>query len=1026
MTKRIVGGRATFPAGGLIVVLFCTSLTAQREEVAPLQLHSLVERRLDRGEAHRYAVTLNAGDYARVGVEQRGIDVVAQTRGADDTPIADFQDDVRSNGEEQVEIVAAAAGTYAVVVKAAPGSAAPGAYAIHLDDLRTASDRDYATHESRVLRTGAARQTEQGQFEAARSMLERALAVTEEARGVDDLQTAAVLSQLGVVYRYLPDNAKSEAAFTRALAIVDRSLGPDHPTAAITRTRFATLYQRMGNRAKSEALIQQALDALEKALGTDNHWFVQALMTTASLRHDGGDYETEEKITRRAMKILESIDDVESDEYAGLLNNLGEVYRAREDFARAEPLYQQSLAIATRVLGEDNYFIAPVLQNLGIVARERKDYATAETFYTRVLSIRERSVGPDHPDVAQVLNNIAIIDKNQGDIARSLQLHLRALGIWEHANGPYQDATLTSVGNIARTYAAAGDITNALTYQRRADAILEKQLALNLAIGSERQKLLFVNGAVPRTDRTISLHLLEAHDDPDAAALAALVLLQRKGRVQDAMADTLAAIRQHAVDARDQDLIERLKNSTAELARLALNAAEAGQADQRRLAIKALEMRKEALEAELSGRSAEFRAQSRPVTLEAVQAAIPDDAALLEFAVFRPFDPRAERNGDAYGPPHYAAYVVRSRVTPRGFDLGPANIIDAAVEALREALRDPRRTDVNARARAVDTLVLRPLRGAFGELSRLIVSPDGELNLVPFEALVDEHGHYLIERHAISYVTSGRDLLRMTVARESRSSAAIFADPVFGEPSTSGERASARLVAPRGSNGSVTTGSKLSSVYFAPLAATAAEAKAIKTLFPEATLFTGLQARKASLQRVEAPRMLHIASHGFFLQDAGASVENPLLRSGLALAGANLMHDTQEEGILTALEASALDLWGTKLVTLSACDTGVGEIRNGEGVYGLRRAFVLAGTETLVMSLWPVSDTIAREGMVAYYTGLRAGLGRGDALRQSKLAMLKRPSRQHPFYWASFILSGEWTALDADDLTGKASPLFAY
>src|SRR5262249_37545974 len=280
--------------------------------------------------------------------------------------------------------------------------------------------------------------------------------------------------------------------------------------------------------------------------------------------------------------------------------------------------------------------------------------------------------------------------KNKGDIARSLQLHFRALSIWEHANGPYQDATLLSVGNIARTYTAAGDIPQALAYQRRADAILEKQLALNLATGSERQKLLFVNGAVPRTDRTISLHLLEAPDDPDAAALAALVLLQRKGRVQDAMADTMPAIRLHAVDAHEQDLIERLKNTTAELARLALNAAEHGQADQRRLAIKALEVRKEALEAELGERSAEFRAQSRPVTLEAVQAAIPGDAALLEFAVFHPFDPRAERNGDAYGPPHYAAYVLRSPVTPRGLDLGPTRVVDAAGRAVVAGLRRPR------------------------------------------------------------------------------------------------------------------------------------------------------------------------------------------------------------------------------------------------------------------------------------------------------------------------------------------------
>jgi CHAT domain-containing protein len=220
-------------------------------------------------------------------------------------------------------------------------------------------------------------------------------------------------------------------------------------------------------------------------------------------------------------------------------------------------------------------------------------------------------------------------------------------------------------------------------------------------------------------------------------------------------------------------------------------------------------------------------------------------------------------------------------------------------------------------------------------------------------------------------------------------------------------------------------------MYFAPLSATAVEGRAIKELFPEATLFTGQHASKAAIQRAEAPRVLHIASHGFFLREPAsggspspsaavgtrgirptADVENPLLRSGLALAGANLTRDPSDDGILTALEASGLNLWGTKLVTLSACDTGVGEVRNGEGVYGLRRAFVLAGAETLVMSLWPVSDYMTREMMTAYYTGLRAGLGRGDALRRAKLAMLKRQGRQHPFYWASFIQSGEWANLD--------------
>ncbi|HYJ89724.1 MAG TPA: CHAT domain-containing protein, partial [Pyrinomonadaceae bacterium] len=178
----------------------------------------------------------------------------------------------------------------------------------------------------------------------------------------------------------------------------------------------------------------------------------------------------------------------------------------------------------------------------------------------------------------------------------------------------------------------------------------------------------------------------------------------------------------------------------------------------------------------------------------------------------------------------------------------------------------------------------------------------------------------------------------------------------------------------------------------------------------------------------KSPQILHLATHGFFLEDreaaakltrsgkvnsgAAESLENPLLRSGLAFAGANRHSSGGDNGILTALEASGLNLWGTKLVVLSACDTGLGEVRNGEGVYGLRRAFVLTGAESLVMSLWPVSDYITRELMVGYYKNLKAGMGRGEALRQIELEMLKRPGRSHPFYWASFIQSGEWANLE--------------
>jgi CHAT domain-containing protein len=575
-------------------------------------------------------------------------------------------------------------------------------------------------------------------------------------------------------------------------------------------------------------------------------------------------------------------------------------------------------------------------------------------------------------------------------------------------------------------YWDTGEVAKAIPFQRRADAILEKQVELNLAVGSERQKLAFVRSISERTDRTISLHLHGAPSDAEASALAALVVLQRKGRVLDAMTDAFAAVRRRVDDTRGRPLLDQLNNTTARLAQVALNATGGTPADSRLRSIAELEAEKERLEIELGALSGELRAQVQPVTLEAVQAALPEEAALLEFAIYRPFDPTVLASSEAYGPPHYAAYVVRRNAPPRGIDLGPAVAIDQAIVALRQAVRDRTRTDVNERARAVFDLLLRPLHASVADVSRLLVSPDGGLNLVPFEALVDHDGRYLIESFSISYVSSGRDLLRMLMPRVHRGPPVIVADPRYGEPAPAAPGPVRRKQSlSRAQYRSVTSAAEAHTLYFAALANTAEEARAIKRLFPDALLLTGQQATKAAFARLDAPRMLHIASHGFFLgatvargeasaseRDALATIDDPLLRSGIALAGANLGNGARDNGILTALEASGLNLWGTRLVTLSACDTGVGEVRNGEGVYGLRRAFLLAGTETLVMSLWPLSDYIARETMVTYYAGLRARLGRGEALRQAKLAMLKRKGRQHPFYWASFIQSGEWANLD--------------
>jgi CHAT domain-containing protein len=244
-----------------------------------------------------------------------------------------------------------------------------------------------------------------------------------------------------------------------------------------------------------------------------------------------------------------------------------------------------------------------------------------------------------------------------------------------------------------------------------------------------------------------------------------------------------------------------------------------------------------------------------------------------------------------------------------------------------------------------------------------------------------------------TYLTSGRDLLRGATRGTPKGGAIVFADPDFDgtkAPAPSGRRSRA-----------------MQGLTWTRLPGTRQEADALAKSLASPTVYRDKQATETALKAVRSPPILHLATHGFFLADTDATVENPLLRSGLVFAGANALASGTDDGVVTALEASTLDLRGTRLVVMSACETGVGKIVNGDGVYGLRRALVIAGAESLVMSLWQVDDTATRDLMAGYYKKLKAGGGRSSALRDVQRELRARPEYGHPYYWASFVAAGD-------------------
>lgn len=896
-------------------------------------------------------------------------------------------------------------------------------------------------------------------FPKSESVLARAVAISEKRVGPESWETAWTVNQLGVVYKNKGEFPKAEVCYQRAVTLFEKLAAPDQLDYAEAMNNLGVLYRVLGEYSKARPLYEMAAAIKEKQLPPDHQDVALGWNNLGLLCLVQGDYWRAEAALMKALPIYEKKLGGESPEMAGLLNNLGLLYKTMGNFAKAEPLYRRSLAIKEKqwgpvhtdvatalnnlglllmaegkydeaeasllraaqirekLLGAENVDLATTLANIGVVYEKKKDLGKAETYVLRAKAIYEKQLPPDHPFIANCYGRIGGFAITRQKYADAEPLLLRALASRKAILGPNHPDYGEALFGLSRLARLMGDIPKAVSYAEQGNVAMEQDFLRNLVGGSEQQKVLYLKRSETRVDMAISLNLGDAPNDPAAIAVALTAVLQRKGRALDMMSRSIDSLRERT-SPEDRALLDALAAAQTRLATLSLRIPGPKELQKYRDQVAALEKEVSEIQERISARSGELKSRIQPVTLDAVRRAIPEDAALIEFSAYFPFDAATNSSGS----PRYAAFVLTRDGNPKSIDLGETAAIHAAIEKFRKGftLSDAEAgKDARPAARELDRLIMEPLRRLLGDRVNLLLSPDGVLNLVPFAALVDEQNRYLVERFRMTYLSSGRDLLRFQTRNESGTSPMVFADPDFGKDPNAGRNLP----------------DFLAGVPILRLPETAAEADSIKRIFPDSKVLRGASATETAIKTTRHPRFLHIATHGFFLPDVTGdpkasggtrslthgpendemtwlSVNNPLVQSGLILAGVNHQKTNQkDDGIFTALEAAGLDLFGTQLVVLSACDSGVGEIRAGDGVYGLRRALVLAGSESQLMSLWPVSDRGTKELMTEYYRRLKAGEGRSAALRGVQLAMLRNPRRVHPYFWASFIQSGEWTPL---------------
>lgn len=958
------------------------------------------------------------------------------------------------------------------------------------------------------LLSQARAEQEKARYREALPLAEQSLAIRRRVLGNESRYTAAALETLSLLHTALAEFAEAKAELDEALGLRRKLLGEKHPDVVSDMSALGILSRQMGDFALAEEMYLAALANNLELYGELSTQSASAMNNLAVLYEDMGRPAQALNYARRSVEIHTQLSGEEHLDTINALNTLGAVYLRMEDTERAIPIFLRVMNLYKEILGPDHPDYIESVHIIATVLSSVRLYELAEKSFQEALAGREKTVGKDHPSYANTLNGLALLHWNQGKLDLAVAEHEQVLGIRLRRLGTRHTRTAQTQTSLARAYLEQGNFARAeellkaaletrravldpaspdigstlyglallyLATDRRTEAraALEESIALDqrqldgiAAFASEPSLRDFLNSIGYKFDRLLGMAAADPTDQTTARA-ALTWTLRRKAAILDTLCEyrTAESIFRH--DPAIASRIEEVKRMRQEATNLAIapppgTTAEQIKEQQDKLRNRARDI-EEGIREELNRRR--LTASKTEITLESVAASLPAGTALIEYIRLPTYDFKEWGIRSELGD-HYGAFVILPQSTQAVFiDLGPAETVDAAVAALRTKIEDAPRelrlsseadleADYATSARRLFELIFEPLRESLAGAKTLFVAPDNELNRVPFAALLASDGKYLLESHDIAYLSCGRDLLRTFPVHGDGT--LVFAGPDYDLATPARAAKAEELLAEADAPLDIELAERsapldvdLRALRWNRLPGAEGEAQDVGDAlagsdFAPVEIYVGANALEDIFKASKSPRILHIATHGFFLtaaEPAPESVErgpadsaeagpgasgglarlrlnaNPLLRSGIVLAGANdLSLDAQgtarvEDGWVTAEEISLLDYRGTELVVLSACESGLGDIDTRDGVYGLRRAFFHAGAHNLLTSLFKVPDAETRRLMAAFYGSLAKGESKLSALHaaQRKILAERRAEGKaaHPFFWASFILVGE-------------------
>ncbi len=867
------------------------------------------------------------------------------------------------------------------------------------DSGTKSTDRYFAA----ALNNLAVSKQSQGLFNESLVLIRRSAAATRKLYGASNLAYGNALENGALLRLRLGDLAAAKGELDSALQIYAAVAGKESVDYAYGMMSLGRYYQVTGDYTQAEPYLKNAREVIRAKKGDQSAEYAAVQNSIALLYQTLGNYRDAEVAIKESKSIIEKTRGNTNEEYATVVQNLATLYQLEGSYDRAEPLLKEALEIDRKVLGENHPHYSITLQNLATVYQKLGKRVEAQPMLEKVLQSTLRQFGTKHPSYMTTLSNLAALYQDQGNYTQAESAWKQSVVLRKEVLGEDHPDYARSLYGLAGVYHAQGQWAKAKPYYEPVVQKYQKQILEFFPALSEKEKSAFYAKIKPVFDAYQDFYVQYLFAFPaerevtlgklyDLQLTTKAILLNATNKVRARILasgnEALKASFRDWLSTKEQ-MVRYFNSSQEERSKLGID-------------LNALESKSNDLEKQLSTQSDAFRSQydKETVSWKDVRGSLTDEEVAVEVLRIK----RKYVKDSIY----YVGLVLKKTSS------APELIVwkqGAQLEGRKFRYhRNTIKYHVN------DTVSFayfwKPIEEKIKLGSTVYLSCDGVFNKVNFNSLYEANTHrFVIDDYRLRQVSNTRELIgRKSITKSSANTANLFgfADFNMGAAdvvSHSAKRSLARSLGFDAENIPV-------------LPATEREVDEIEKLLKsntwKANNYKRSTATEENLKKSDNPKLIHIATHGFFLSDVDLSdsedselASNPLFRSGVLLAGAGVDRDASqslEDGVLTAYEAMNLNLDQTELVVLSACETGLGEVRNGEGVYGLQRSFLVAGANTVLMSLWQVDDVATQELMNAFYAFWLAGTDKHEAFRKAQLQMKEK--YQIPYFWGAFVLIG--------------------